>query len=98
TVDNPDPSVFTTILDVNNATIEVALLGDLTPGEVYQLFGADSIIGTYDNLILPDGVDGSMLLVDGTVSAAVPEPTSAVLALMGLVSLGLFVRRRSQRA
>jgi hypothetical protein len=94
TIDNPDPGVFTTVLDINDATVEVRLLGELMPGEVYELFDVDSIIGTYDELILPAGVDGSMLLVDGTVTA-LPEPaTLSLLALGGLVALRR--RRRKQ--
>ena len=98
TIPNPDPSIYTTILDINNATIQVNLLGDPVPGEVYKLLNVDSIIGTYDQLILPDGVDGSLLLVDGTVTtAAIPEPSTFVLAALGLLGLACFGRRRRRR-
>jgi hypothetical protein len=96
-IPNPDPSVYTTILDINNATIQVDILGDLVPGQVYTLLNVDEIVGTYSDLILPQGVDGSALLVDGTVSALaiIPEPTTvAVWGLLGLCWAGLNTWRR----
>ena len=100
TIANPDPSVYHTILDVNNATIQVELLGALTPGEVYKLIDVDEIIGQYDQIILPAGVDGSMLLNDGTVTAAftaeIPEPTTMCALGLAVAGLGGYVRKRRQ--
>ena len=92
TIDNPNPGIFTTILDVNNATIRVEVLGALTSGQ-YTLFDVDSIFGTYDQLILPAGVDGSMLLVDGTVTV-IPEPMTMLAVGLAITSLGGYVRKR----
>ena len=77
-VDNPNPAVFTTVLDLNNTTIEVELLGPPHSG-TWQLLVADEITGSYDSLILPAlgsgwQWDSSNLLVNGSLSL-VPEPS-----------------------
>ena len=97
-VGNPDPSIFTTYLDVNNAAIEVELLGGATvePGDVFDLLDADVIQGTYNSLTLPElpgalVLDDSNFLVDGTLtvaSAVIPEPSTFALAALGLLGLG----------
>lgn len=92
---NPDPSIFNTVLDINGATIQVDQLGALIPGQEYQIFDVDSIIGTYGELILPSNVDGSMLLINGAVTVT-PEPTTFVLAVFSLLGLVAFSRRRKR--
>jgi len=102
-VANPNPSVFTTYLDLNNADIVVELLGTATPavGVVYDLLDADYLLGTYNSLTLPDlgggyYLDDSNFLVDGTlVVQFIPEPaTLAVWSLLGLMGACVWRRRR----
>ena len=98
-VPNPDPAVFSTILDVNNATLEVELAtGNLHLGDTWTLLLADSFQGSFDQLILPSGFgwNTSNLLVDGTLSL-VPEPSTWALALLAFLGLGVFGQRRSRR-
>ena len=95
---NPNPDIWTTILDVNDATLEVQLLGgSYNPGETWQLLVADEILGSFSEIILPRtpsglGWDTTRLLEDGTISV-VPEPST--LALLGLSLVGIVRRRRS---
>jgi len=94
-VGNPNPSIFTTYLDLNNAAIEVELLAGATlaPGDTFDLLDADFIQGTYDSLILPElggglSLDDSNFLIDGTLSVAmIPEPSTLVLSALGLLGL-----------
>ena len=104
TIANPDPSVFDTHLDLNNAPIAVELLHpgvSLTPGTVIDLLNVDFVQGTYSSLILPElgalVLDDSNFLTDGTLTVVnlIPEP--ATLSLLALGSLELLRRRRRTR-
>jgi len=92
TVDNPDPGVYTTYLDINNADIVVEALGPLTPGEVFVLLDADHLIGTYNSLTLPTGVVPVGNFWE-TGAVIVPEPSTLLLAAIGLLGLLGVVRR-----
>jgi len=97
TISNPDPNIFSTILDLNNATIEVQTLGPLSPGQVFKLFDFDSITGSYDQIVLPAYVwDTSDLLSGGTLQfIAIPEPTTLLIwSLLAGLGVGLRWRRR----
>ena len=51
-----DPGVFTTFLDLNNATLEIRLWsggGTLSAGQSFELLVADEILGSFDSIILP---------------------------------------------
>ncbi len=98
TVDNPDPSIFSTIIDINNADIVVEALGPLDSGVEFQLLDADSLTGQYNSLTLPDGVrEVGDFNVTGAVTAGVPEPSTFALAALGLLGLGWYGRRRRKR-
>ncbi|MEZ6120765.1 MAG: hypothetical protein R3C28_29890 [Pirellulaceae bacterium] len=45
-VENPDPAVFTTILNVDGATFQIAASGDVSNGEAFRIIDADTILGT----------------------------------------------------
>ena len=106
-VANPDPGVFTTYLDLNDADIVVELLGSATPapGDVYDLLDADVIQGPYNSLTLPDLsasgllLDDTNFLIDGTleVVAVIPEPMTMLAVGMSLAGLGGYVRKRRRR-
>ena len=95
-VANPDPSIFTTYLDINNADIVVEALGPLPPGEVFQLLSADQLMGQYHSLTLPPGVFavGDFNETGAVTTAAIPEPATLFLAGLALSGLGAYVRRR----
>ncbi|NQT87335.1 PEP-CTERM sorting domain-containing protein, partial [bacterium] len=93
---NPSPSVYTTYLDLNDATAVVQLINGVpTPGD-YKMLSADNILGTFGELILPQmesyGFDTSQLYETGILTIT-PEP--ATLSILGLGLLA--VRRRRRR-
>ena len=50
TMDNPDPDVFTTIMDITNGdkdlTFQIKSTGDVSSGEAFTIVDADQIVGT----------------------------------------------------
>jgi len=95
-VDNPDPSIFNTILDINNAHIVVETLGPLAAGEVYQLLSADQLTGQVWRLDLPPGVfPVGDFNVTGAVTSFIPEPTTLLIwSLLAGLAIGAGWRRR----
>ena len=96
--DNGQPGVFKTILNVNNATLEIQLLpggGPYMIGNTYRLLVADQILGTFDDIILPAGMsfDTSNLYVTGEVTI-IPEPMTMLAVGMGIASIGGYIRKR----
>lgn len=45
-IENPDPNVFTTILDVDGVTFQIAATGAVADGDSFTIIGADQIVGT----------------------------------------------------
>ena len=45
-VENPDPNVYTTILDIDGATFQIAAIGALADGDTFDIIEADQILGT----------------------------------------------------
>jgi hypothetical protein len=45
-IDNPDPSVFTTILNIDGVTFQIAPTGNVASGEGFKIVNADQIVGT----------------------------------------------------
>jgi hypothetical protein len=45
-IPNPEPGVFTTILDVEGVRFLLTTTGDLQPGDSFQIISADEIVGT----------------------------------------------------
>ncbi len=45
-VENPDSSIYTTILDVDGAEFQIAGIGALTNGQSFDIIDADQILGT----------------------------------------------------
>jgi hypothetical protein len=101
--------VFTTILDANNATLEIELegAGPFNTGDAWTLFDADAFQGSFEDIILPrlpGGLqfDTSQLLVGGTLSVGgapgeiIPEPATLVLGALAVSGLGCYVRRRKK--
>ena len=43
---NPDPDVFTTILNVDGTTFQIAATGEVSSGEAFVIIDADQIVGT----------------------------------------------------
>jgi len=99
-VPNPDPGIYTTILDANDATLEVELLPGAVPrpGDVWTLLSVDAFQGAFDQIILPNNQiwDTSNLLLDGTLRfVAVPEPATLVIwSLLAGLGCGAAWRRR----
>ena len=74
-----------------DGTLEVVLIDGFSPsaGDVFDLLDADSMVGSFTTLDLPDlsgeGLfwNTSSLLVDGTLSVVIPEP----VGLTGLAAI-----------
>ena len=69
--------------------------GDPPPVGFYDLIVADSRIGTFDNITAPPNV--SWAYVDGSakfVIQVVPEPSTLLLAVMGILGLAPSLWRR----
>ena len=69
-VGNPNPGVFTTFLDLNNADIEIEWLtgsapADIAAGDVFDLLDADFLTGGFNNYIPGTSVDDLPLLPTG---------------------------------
>ena len=100
TVDNPDPNIFHTILDLNNADIVVESLGALQPGEVFQLLSADQLTGQVNSLTLPSGIFavGDFNLTGAVTNVSptgdIPEPITLLAVGLSLTGLGGYIRRR----
>ena len=45
-IPNPNPDVYTTILDVDGVKFQLTATGDLQQGDSFQIIGADQILGT----------------------------------------------------
>lgn len=52
-LENPDEDVFTTVLNVDGTTLHINPIGDVSNGDSFQIFVADSIVG--DVTIATDG-------------------------------------------
>lgn len=83
-----------------------SLAGTPTGPRTFQLFDADTLLGSFDSISLPTLTsyfrwDTSSLETNGQLILAIPEPTS--LALLGLLAMslsnraGLLVLRRRRR-
>ncbi len=100
---NTDPSLLTTVMDLNDADLIIEALNLPTPGE-YQLLKADEFIGAFGSLTI-DGaanrLDTSRLASEGILvvlpqgtGPVIPEPATWVI-LVGLSGCSL-LRRRSR--
>ena len=45
-VENPDPNIYTTILDVDGVTFNIAATGALANGDTFDIIDADQMVGT----------------------------------------------------
>ncbi len=80
------------------ATLELNFLDTFYTTGTFQLFDVTgAITGYFADIVVPDipdlKFDFSNLLIDGTVSVAIPEPATWVLLLLGTAGL-LYYRRR----
>ena len=104
--DNGQGGVFNTILDLNNATLEIRLWsggGTLSAGQSFELLVADEILGSFDSIILPSlpgglGFDTSQLTAGGdgtlTIVSVIPEPMTMLAVALGISGLGGYIRKR----
>jgi|GEM_PF-6237744 len=100
-VTNPDINLYNnTLLDLNDATAIIEVInGDADPG-MYQMLLADEILGQFSDIILPDGMKFNLdeLYTTGMIGvAAIPEPSTMLLAMLGLVSMGFVAVRKRKR-
>ena len=105
-VDNPDSSVFTTFLNLNDAALEIRLWSGGAPlvgGETFQLLVADNITGNLNDIILPTLPTGLEFdtsgLADGgdgtlKIVSVIPEPMTMLAIGLGISGLGGYIRKR----
>ena len=55
TIDNPDPNIFTTILDVDGATFQINGTGAFADGERFDIIDTDQVTGTPIIVAVVDG-------------------------------------------
>ncbi len=98
TVPNPDPLIYTTILDLDNADFVVEFLNGIPAPGVYDLLDADQVRFGVNALTLPDpgpdlSWDATAFFTTGELTLnLIPEPATFTLLLLG--ALPLLRRRR----
>ncbi|MCE5277304.1 MAG: DNRLRE domain-containing protein [Planctomycetaceae bacterium] len=87
------------ILDLNGAILEVNIFAGATPvSGAYRLLQADTLVGNFADIILPDiagavwDLSGLSAGGDGYLRLSVPEP--ATLSLLALGATATMIRRR----
>ncbi|MEX2215476.1 MAG: hypothetical protein WD768_15185 [Phycisphaeraceae bacterium] len=83
-----------TLIIEAGATLQIIALSPITSPRDYQILKFGQVFGAFSNIIAPDFVTFDNLLVNGTISAGIPEPASATLALLAMAGLA----RRRRRA
>ena len=76
-------------------TLVVTPVDGYTPriGDEFAVFSFDSAIGTFDEIVSADGLVFDVNYQTGNLAVTVPEPTGALMLLLGGFGLG-FLRRR----
>ncbi|HWL53453.1 MAG TPA: hypothetical protein VNQ90_13535 [Chthoniobacteraceae bacterium] len=87
-------------LTLGSEGIAINIDGALAPGATYTLFSFDTTHGITTGLVAGDGFEGYLATFDYSGSTitlsvvAIPEPSSAALALAGVMTAGWLAKRR----